>query len=405
MTTESRRPYCESDETDDSGADLRKRQLRTVPASSFKAKRVRWLLPNFIPLHMLTVLVGEEGIGKGLWWCWLAAELTNRGQSVMVIATEDHWEFMVRPRLEAAGADLERVFTVTSEQDGTASVMLPRDTVELSGMISERDIAALFIDPWVSVINPQLRVKDPQEARKALDPLIKLAALTPVTILAVVHPNRGEGSMRDRVGITAELRKAARSVLWVLTEPEGDVRYVGQEKTNLGPRGLPAHKFTVSTVPVPMDHDGMADIPRFNYESDDPRSVQQIDDDLRGATDPRGYPDEWLRLRLAEGPVSGDQIEKEAAAFNLSGYRLRDLTKQLGIVKKPGGFQQPWTWQLPDETAGQAQSRQSRQSDQSRQIPRVVVGLFKCAVCGQEMTPFEPGQTAHPSCRQEDDTR
>jgi hypothetical protein len=53
------------------------------------------------------------------------------------------------------------------------------------------------------------------------------------SILAVAHPNRGEGDLRARVGLSAVLRQAARLLLFAIEPPDDDTRLViGIEKAN-----------------------------------------------------------------------------------------------------------------------------------------------------------------------------
>jgi hypothetical protein len=53
------------------------------------------------------------------------------------------------------------------------------------------------------------------------------------SVLAVAHPNRGEGDIRAKVGLTAVLRQAARLLLYAIEPPDDDTRLiVGIEKAN-----------------------------------------------------------------------------------------------------------------------------------------------------------------------------
>jgi hypothetical protein len=58
-----------------------------------------WLLPGVLPDDDLVVLVGEEGIGKGLFSVDVIARVTRAGHKVLIIATEDDLERVLRPRL------------------------------------------------------------------------------------------------------------------------------------------------------------------------------------------------------------------------------------------------------------------------------------------------------------------
>src|SRR5207253_2784907 len=97
-------------------------QIQSVPA--------HWLWPGWIPLGKLTVLDGDPGLGKSTLLLDLAARVTRgmpmpdgtpgRQGGVTLLTAEDSLADTVRPRLEAAGADPERVraFSAVGERDG-----------------------------------------------------------------------------------------------------------------------------------------------------------------------------------------------------------------------------------------------------------------------------------------------
>jgi hypothetical protein len=58
-----------------------------------------------------------------------------------LIATEDGWEDTIRPRLEVACADLERVHVLCADNDGTGTPTFPDDMSALW----EREIEPSFV--------------------------------------------------------------------------------------------------------------------------------------------------------------------------------------------------------------------------------------------------------------------
>ena len=88
------------------------RRLSDIPA-----EKLSWLWPGRIPLGKLTLLAGDPGLGKSFITLDIAARVTrgpigrmvqSTGQpgSVIVLSAEDDAADTIRPRLEAAGADL-----------------------------------------------------------------------------------------------------------------------------------------------------------------------------------------------------------------------------------------------------------------------------------------------------------
>lgn len=105
-----------------------------VPASRVAAERVDWLIDCWLPRRSLTLLAGREGLGKSTIAVDLAAqatrgELDNRTpMRVLYLSTEDSRSMTVRPRLEAAGADLDQVGFLDIDRDGHSGALeLPVD--------------------------------------------------------------------------------------------------------------------------------------------------------------------------------------------------------------------------------------------------------------------------------------
>lgn len=85
-----------------------------------KAERVRWLWPRRIPRGKLVILDGDPGLGKSTVGLDLAARVstaspfpdgscTDYPADVIILSAEDSISDTIRPRLEAAGADLSRI--------------------------------------------------------------------------------------------------------------------------------------------------------------------------------------------------------------------------------------------------------------------------------------------------------
>ena len=84
---------------------------------------IRWLWPHRIAYGKLSIIAGEPGLGKSQLTMYLAAAVTKGGgrwwpdcpdhivepANVIILSAEDDIADLIRPRLEAAGADLNRV--------------------------------------------------------------------------------------------------------------------------------------------------------------------------------------------------------------------------------------------------------------------------------------------------------
>ena len=221
------------------------------------AAQPRWLARGRLPRGAISLLVGDEGIGKSLLWVWIVAAVTT-GQElpefgipardpakVIVVCTEDDWPTTVRPRLEVAGADLDMVQVICTEDDGSGAPTFPRDLF----LITEADPvpALIVVDAWLDTVPAVLSVRDPQQARQALHPWKEVATLTDAAALLLCHTNRvASANARDRYGATGELRKKARMTLYAQSDDDGRL-VVGPEKMNTA-APIPASTFTITSV-------------------------------------------------------------------------------------------------------------------------------------------------------------
>src|SRR5581483_5451812 len=96
-----------------------------VKATDVRPRPVEWLWPKRVPLGGITVLAGNPGLGKALLTLDLVAR-ESRGEfgtprGSVLLTAEDSLEHTVRPRLDAAGADVSLVHLVRDP----ASISLP----------------------------------------------------------------------------------------------------------------------------------------------------------------------------------------------------------------------------------------------------------------------------------------
>jgi hypothetical protein len=183
---------------------------------------VQWLWEGRVPLGKVTLLDGEPGSGKSLLALDLAARV-SRGASmplsrakaagpsnVVIFNDDDNLADTVRPRLEAAGADLSRIRCV----DGEVSA---EDVQEVRPSL-------IVLDPLSTYLCAQANCPP----RQVLKKVTNLAKESGAAVVAVQYLPEG--------GFWAgEIFDAARSVLQVSTIGHGRHR-VALTKSNL--RGL-----------------------------------------------------------------------------------------------------------------------------------------------------------------------
>src|SRR5205807_5387801 len=139
---------------------------RIIVLDEVQTSAARWLWRGWIPLGKLTVLDGDPGLGKSTLLLDLAARVTrglampdgSTGMSggVTLLTAEDSLGDTVRPRLEAAGADLARVRSLSAVGDadgGNRPPTIPRDIDILRRMIQENSSRLLILDPFLAYLS------------------------------------------------------------------------------------------------------------------------------------------------------------------------------------------------------------------------------------------------------------
>lgn len=328
------------------------------------ATQPRWLAKGRLPRAAISLLVGAEGIGKSLLWGWIVAAITT-GKAlpefgipprdpdhVILICTEDDWSTTVRPRLEVAGADLEKVSVICTEKDGSGAPVFPRDM----NIIRDSGIrpAIIVVDAWLDTVHGSMNVRDPQQARQALHPWREIATTTDAAVLLLCHTNRvASPNARDRYGATGELRKKARMTLYAQTDDEGHL-LVGPEKSNLS-APIPASMFTITGVQyfAPTEEsDGK--VPRLTYAGDSDRTAREhIADsvELEAGADKQERTDavRWLReyLTMNPGVRSSDAKRDAKRDAGISERTLQRARSDLGVVIGYAGMPAVSVWTLP----------------------------------------------------------
>ena len=226
----------------DTGLHLRESNRANAPSAFDTAMRgqvladvvrrpIKWLMDGMIPIGKLTVLTGEPGVGKSQFLAHLSRLVTrpNGGtpQDVMLCASEDDAEDTIRPRFEAAGADLERVRVYRpSDFEDSFEVMLEElDLLE--------SVGAVLIDPLVSFL-PSGASGTELVLRGCLERLQNVAQEKGLTVVVIVHPNKRQSRAQgSKVAGAMAIMAVARSVVQVEFDEVSGLRRLSQVKGNL----------------------------------------------------------------------------------------------------------------------------------------------------------------------------
>lgn len=147
--------------------------------SNIAPKPVDWLWYPYIPFGKLTVIQGDPGEGKSTFVINLVSLLTQGkplpdgysiGRPCVAIyqCAEDGMADTIKPRLEQAGADCEKVAYIVDED-----IALTLEDGRIESAIKETKASIFIIDPLQAFIPPDA---DMQSATKMRSMLRKLAS-------------------------------------------------------------------------------------------------------------------------------------------------------------------------------------------------------------------------------------
>jgi hypothetical protein len=321
-------------------------------------EQVRWLWPERIPLGKVTVLDGDPGTGKSTLTLTIAAKVTTgspfpdgarpeRGDAILLSAEDDIGD-TIRPRLEAAGADLARCWVLPDVQPEPdrppRPPELPADLDALEGMVKDKQAALVVIDPIAAFLSGAVDMHRDQDVRRALAPLAYMAARTGAAVVIVRHMNKGQGSALYRGSGSIGIVGAARAGLLVAPDPDDeDRRVLAMSKTNLAKKlGSLAYRI------IEDEQDGVA---RVVWDG---ASSLTANDLVRPRVDEDEAPAlaeavRVLKEILADGPLAAGNVKKQAATAGVAERTLHRARQALGVTTRRQGFGQGgyYVWSMP----------------------------------------------------------
>jgi hypothetical protein len=327
-------------------------KAQLISASEIAPQRTEWLWPGRIPLGMLVLFSGDPKLGKSLAALSLIAAVTRGGPlpgggaggpamaprgSAILLSGEDDWARTIVPRLLAAGADLDRVKSLSMMlepefrgfRDGpTAHVpacerMPTLSAVDLQAI--ERSAAELgdcrliVFDPITAYLGRNADV------RRALTPLRNMARRLDATILLITHHNKqGASGTNGKYRVLGDIGSVGvcRVNFMFLADPDdptGRRRLMLDNGRNLGPK--------VPALPYVIREEGGAAVADWLLETIDLDADAALARAAKaGKTGDSGrlarhYAcEQWLRGYLAGGPKPVKECERAAmmAGFNPS---------------------------------------------------------------------------------------
>ena len=314
-------------------------ELKMIKMSEVQSQEIEWLWYPFIPYGKLTIVQGDPGDGKTTLILNIAAKLSKgeglddamkltEPMNIIYQTAEDGLADTVKPRLEMAGADCERIVVI---DESYKSLSMADERLEEA--IIQSGARMLILDPIQAYLGGGMDMNRANEARDMTKRLGALAEKYKCAIILIGHMNKASGNKAAYRGMgSIDFFAVARSVLLVgRVEGEPNIRAVVQIKNNLAQFGHPkAFELMESGFKWLGDYEITAD-------------------EVLGGIAPKANKLEQAKQMLRElaetaNAVQSNEIFDMAEEQGISKRTLENAKKELGIRARK--INNSWYWEL-----------------------------------------------------------
>lgn len=328
-----------------------------VLAADVQPRAVEWLWLGRIPLGKITVLDGDPGLGKSLLTADLAAcvstgrprfgepdGLVRPPSAVVLLSAEDDLADTIRPRLDAARADVRRVSYLEAVRDanGSRRPVTLFDIEDIRLAITSVQAALLVIDPLAAFLDGKTNAHRDSDMRRLLAPLASLAAETGAAIVLVRHLRKaGASSAVYAGGGSIGIIGASRSGLLATADPDDPAKEQ---------RLLAATKANLATTPATLAYrivpaNGVARIEWLGESSQSADELVRAETPRHTRAPRRDEAMEFLQEQLDDGPRPVVAIRAAAERAGIAWATIRRARKKLGVEKDNKAGE--WLMRLP----------------------------------------------------------
>lgn len=347
----------------------RRPPLTLTSLASIEETEYRWIWDGRIAVGTITLIAGEEGIGKSTVLCQIAASVTNgtalpdetgrilvdrRPGVVGWLATEDSLAAVLKKRLTAAGANLDAIFgeDLPYRMDTTGRKAFEAWLRELKAEQHRQGRPGpclVVMDPAQSYLKGNSNVDG--DVINFMDFLKQMAEKYTTAMILLRHPNksRGSGDSSSMILGSKMWRSSPRSVLIVGKSPEDDETAIIHDKSNLVARRR-SIGFELVNTPLEVAIVRWLGISKLTME--DLTVEIQKRTVMKGGVKEQAI--ELILEELADGTeLTKDELEKKGLLLepSVSWKTMNRALKELGAINRKGlkSEEGKSIWRLPTE--------------------------------------------------------
>lgn len=337
-------------------------RLDEIRFSESNIEEIKWLLPDIIPLGMLSIIMGDPGVGKTSYALQIASKLSrgipNGGVdpnsimgSTLYVSSEGCLPQSLKPRAKAYGADESKLIFISAVRTATNQKIrfstkyhLPilRDKIS-----DDPDIKFVIIDPIASHIG-RIDSRDQIQVREAMDCLSEFAEETGVAVLVLLHLNKSEKMDVIYRGSGSMQFIAAAKIAWGIfvdcQDQNGNRLFLYPIKSNISKQSCYAFRIEEATVATEK---GDIKIGKVVEEG-------VVRGNIKDHLNPRGVSkteeaELFLTGYLENGSKLCTEIVQAAKEQGINWNTLNAAKRILKIQSKKDGLSSGWTWSLPTD--------------------------------------------------------
>lgn len=343
----------------ESALDEMKPRAVTHRLADVEPEQITWMWHGFLPHKKLVIVDGMPGVGKSTLTADIAAKVStgasfpcgteNRARGVLFLAVEDGVADTIRPRVEAAGGDVERVYSMAGvqTQGQESSPDLSKHMEIIREEVIKYDIGLIIIDPIMALLGANVDSYRDQDVRSITTPLARLAEELDVIILVVRHPNKSISSNALMRGGGSMAFIGAARVGWVVGKDPSDEsrRILAVAKSNLAAMAdslqfqlVSDERFECARIEWLGKSMVSADI---LYSEPNQEDKNQTDEAM-----------EWLESFLGDSEVDSKVAKQKATDAGISEKALRRAREKLGVrvIRRGKGKEHVTLWELMPHT-------------------------------------------------------